>query len=109
EAYVALFQREHAGRLPANMAILYDYLTLQGDTTWYLPPAEVVSTKNVDSIRIANSGGGGTKQLTGPEVISAVLDTAAPAVNTQPVATAAPAPDGAAAKAKVKKASATTK
>ncbi|HXE07487.1 MAG TPA: M48 family metalloprotease [Acidobacteriaceae bacterium] len=109
EAYVALFQREHAGRLPANMAILYDYLTLQGDTSWYLPPAEVVSTKNVDSIRTAS--GGGSTQLNGPQVIASVLDTApAPAAAAAPVAAATtPEPAPAPAKAKIRKTSATAK
>ncbi len=104
EAYVALFQREHSGRLPANMAILYDYLTLQGDTTWYMPPAAVVSTKNVDAIH--TSGGGGSAQLTGPQVISSVLDTttaASPASATVAAATPATAPTP--ARAKVKKTS----
>ena len=66
EAYVALYQREHMGSLPTNMAILYDYLTLVGDTNWYAAPAAVVSTKNVEAIRI-NSGA--SAPLTGPQVI----------------------------------------
>ena len=57
EAYVALYQREHMGSLPNNMAILYDYLTLVGDTNWYAAPAAVVSTRNVEAIRINSSGG----------------------------------------------------
>ena len=73
EAYVALYQREHMGSLPNNMAILYDYLTLVGDTNWYAAPAAVVSTKNVEAIRINSSGGG--SPLTGPQVISSVLST----------------------------------
>ncbi len=44
------------GTLPNNMAILYDYLTLVGDTNWYAAPAAVVSTKNVEAIRINSSG-----------------------------------------------------
>jgi hypothetical protein len=72
EAYVALYQREHMGSLPNNMAILYDYLTLVGDTNWYAAPAAVVSTKNVEAIRI-NSSGGGAAPLTGPQVISSAL------------------------------------
>jgi len=50
--YVALYQREHSGALPPNMHILYDYMELVGDTTWYVPPAVVVSTKNVDAIYV---------------------------------------------------------
>jgi hypothetical protein len=37
KAYVALSERDHAG-LPANMPLIYDYLTASGDTRWYLPP-----------------------------------------------------------------------
>jgi len=92
EAYVALFQREHMGSLPNNMAILYDYLTLVGDTNWYAAPAAVVSTKNVDAIRINSSGGGA---LTGPQVISSAVGstptsgTLQPADASQPAATPA--------------------
>ncbi len=71
QAYVALYQREHMGSLPNNMAILYDYLTLVGDTNWYAAPAAVVSTKNVDAIRINSLGGSGP--LTGPQVISSAV------------------------------------
>lgn len=91
EAYVALYQREHMGTLPNNMAILYDYLTLVGDTNWYAAPAAVVSTKNVEAIRINNSGAAGP--LTGPQVISSALSsipaatTPQPAVVSQPTAT----------------------
>lgn len=56
EAYVALYQREHTGGLPPNILILYDYLTIEGDPAWYVPPAEVVSTKNVDAIRVNTNG-----------------------------------------------------
>ncbi len=91
EAYVALFQREHMGTLPNNMAILYDYLTLVGDTNWYAAPAAVVSTKNVEAIRINSSGAAGP--LTGPQVISSALSSSPaatapqPAVVSQPTAT----------------------
>jgi hypothetical protein len=92
EAYVALYQREHMGTLPTNMAILYDYLTLVGDTNWYAAPAAVVSTKNVEAIRINSSGTAGP--LTGPQVISSALGPAGPsaaataATATQPAAAA---------------------
>jgi len=68
QAYVALYQREHMGSLPNNMTILYDYLTLVGDTNWYAAPAAVVSTKNVEAVRTSS---GSSAQLTGPQVISA--------------------------------------
>lgn len=50
KTYVALYQRQHAGQVPPNMYIIYDYLLLIGDKSWYVPPAAVVSTKNVDSL-----------------------------------------------------------
>jgi hypothetical protein len=84
QAYVALYQREHMGALPNNMAILYDYLTLVGDTNWYAAPANVVSTKNVEAIRINSSGG--SAPLTGPQVISSVVtNTPSSATSAEPV------------------------
>jgi Peptidase family M48 len=50
KTYVALYQRQHSGQVPPNMYIIYDYLLLIGDKSWYVPPAAVVSTKNVDSL-----------------------------------------------------------
>src|SRR5580700_5978017 len=50
KTYVALYQRQHMGQLPGNMYIIYDYFLLIGDKSWYMPPASVVSTKNVDSL-----------------------------------------------------------
>lgn len=79
QAYVALYQREHMGSLPNNMAILYDYLTLVGNTNWYAAPAAVVSTKNVEAIRINSSGG--TGPLTGAQVISSAV-TLMPTIST---------------------------
>jgi Zn-dependent protease with chaperone function len=56
QTYVALYQREHMGQLPNNMPILYDYFTLAGDATWYVPPVAVISTKNVEALRVNTSG-----------------------------------------------------
>jgi hypothetical protein len=56
QTYVALYQREHAGGLPPNMPVLYDYFTLAGDESWYVPPAAVISTKNVDPLSINSNG-----------------------------------------------------
>ena len=56
QSYVALYQREHEGAVPRNMAIIYDYFTLAGDNTWYVPPASVVSTKNVEALSVNTSG-----------------------------------------------------
>jgi predicted Zn-dependent protease len=52
KTYVALYQRNHAGGLPPNMPIIYDDFLLAGDTSWYVPPAAVVSTKNVDALYV---------------------------------------------------------
>jgi len=48
KAYVTLYQRQHAGALPSNMYIIYDYFLLAGDMSWYVPPFGVVQTKYVD-------------------------------------------------------------
>jgi Peptidase family M48 len=53
KTYVALYQRQHTGQLPGNMYIIYDYFLLIGDKSWYMPPAAVISTKNVDSLNVA--------------------------------------------------------
>jgi hypothetical protein len=53
KTYVALYQRQHMGQLPGNMYIIYDYFLLIGDKSWYMPPASVISTKNVDSLSVA--------------------------------------------------------
>ena len=86
ESYVALYQRQHAGSLPNNMPILYDYLTLVGENNWYAAPAAVVSTKNVEAIRTSNSGSGAG--LTGLEVIAAATGSSLTPASTTP----APAP-----------------
>jgi hypothetical protein len=86
ESYVALYQRQHAGSLPNNMPILYDYLTLVGENNWYAAPAAVVSTKNVEAIRTSNSGS--SAGLTGLEVIAAATGSSLTPASTTP----APAP-----------------
>jgi Peptidase family M48 len=88
ESYVALYQRQNAGLLPNNMAILYDYLTLVGETDWYAAPAAVISTKNVEPIRTSGSGAGGA--LTGPEVIAAATGSTANPASAAPIQTAQP-------------------
>ncbi len=82
ESYIALYQRLHAGSLPNNMPILYDYLTLVGETNWYAAPAAVISTKNVEPIRTSTSGP--QNALTGPEVIAIATGAAAPSTAAQP-------------------------
>ena len=58
QTYVVMYQREYAGQLPQNMQIIYDYLTLAGDNTWYVPPAVEVSTRYGDSLNVSSSGSG---------------------------------------------------
>ena len=55
KTYVALYQRQHTGQLPANMYIIYDYFLLIGDKSWYMPPASVITTKNVDSLNVTQA------------------------------------------------------
>ena len=54
KTYVVLYQRQHAGALPNNMYIIYDYFLLAGDKSWYVPPAGVITTKNVDSLYVTS-------------------------------------------------------
>ena len=37
KSYVVLSERDHGG-LPADMPLIYDYMTASGDSRWYLPP-----------------------------------------------------------------------
>jgi hypothetical protein len=69
EAYVALYQRQNSGAVPNNISILYDYLTLSGDTNWYATPATVISTRNAEALRVNTSAS--PAALTGPQVILA--------------------------------------
>jgi predicted Zn-dependent protease len=54
KAYIALYQREHAGATPPNVHVLYDYLTDTGDQNWYLPPAASITTRNTGSVGIVS-------------------------------------------------------
>ncbi len=53
--YVTLYQREHAGQLPPNMDVIYDYMQEAGEMTWSAPPAINVSTKSIDPIGVSSS------------------------------------------------------
>jgi len=55
KTYVALYQRQHTGQVPPNMYIIYDYLLLIGDKSWYVPPAAVVSTKYVGALSMTSN------------------------------------------------------
>jgi predicted Zn-dependent protease len=68
KTYVALYQRQHAGSLPPNMYIIYDYFLLTGDKGWYVPPAGVVSTRNVESLNVTQ--GAATRVASAMEVVA---------------------------------------
>jgi Zn-dependent protease with chaperone function len=53
--YVELFQREHAGGLPPNMDVIYDYMQESGEMNWAASPAINVSTKNIAPITTSDS------------------------------------------------------
>jgi hypothetical protein len=103
KTYVALYQRQHMGQLPGNMYIIYDYFLLIGDKSWYMPPASVISTKNVDSLSVAQ---GNVAAASAAEVVARATGgsdsggrnttTSEPAKATKPAvkktATPAPAP-----------------
>ncbi|MFL6209712.1 MAG: M48 family metalloprotease [Pyrinomonadaceae bacterium] len=55
--YVSLYQREHGGGLPPNMSVIYDYMQEAGELNWSAPPAMNVSTKNIEPVNVAGSGG----------------------------------------------------
>ncbi len=38
KTYVRLYQKTNGGRIPFNIHILYDYLSLSGDNEWAMPP-----------------------------------------------------------------------
>jgi tetratricopeptide (TPR) repeat protein len=92
ESYVALYQRQHGGFLPNNMAVLYDYLNLVGEPNWYAAPAEVISTRNVEPLRTSTSGS--ATALTGPEVIAVATSTNTPQPNADAQQASAAAPAG---------------
>jgi peptidase M48-like protein len=95
KTYVALYQRQHTGQLPSNMYIIYDYFLLIGDKNWYMPPAGVVSTKNVESLNV-------TQVSTTPAANA--VDVVARATGSAESSRGAAAPDPAkAAKPPVKK------
>ncbi|MGB7844864.1 MAG: M48 family metalloprotease [Candidatus Acidiferrum sp.] len=83
-AFVKLYQREHAGKLPQNMRIIYDYLTLAGDNVWYVPPAAEVATRYGDSLSVSSSG-----QANAPGVRE-IVEKSTERHATQPAETAQP-------------------
>jgi hypothetical protein len=80
-SYIALYQRQHGGSLPTNMPILYDYLTLVGETNWYMAPVSIISTKDVEPIRTDNSGAGAA--LTAPQILAIATGSEPPAAASE--------------------------
>lgn len=44
KTYVQLYQRNNAGSLPENMNIIYDYLSMSGESSWMVPRVVNVAT-----------------------------------------------------------------
>jgi len=92
QLYVALYQRENKGTLPTNMAIIYDYMQLAGDNSWYVAPTSVVSTKYVEALHTTSGGSSGPASvkdvMLSAETPSSVAPT--PAVDTKPATPAKP-------------------
>lgn len=44
--YVTMYQRSHAGELPANIQMIYDYLLMTGENSWYSPPVQMIAPRN---------------------------------------------------------------
>jgi hypothetical protein len=78
--YVLLYQRQHAGSLPSNIDLIYDYMQDAGEMSWTAIPAVNVSTKNIDPIGVTASGQG-----TSPNVVP-VNNQPRPAPVAQPQA-----------------------
>jgi predicted Zn-dependent protease len=94
KAYVALSERDHAVE-PANMPTIYDYLSSEGDTRWYLPPQWY-------GAQLTNNPGASTT-APGPVIQKAtMLAPSAPPASAPAEASVAPP----AARAKVKPAAA---
>ncbi len=48
--YVSIYQRQHAGALPQNMDVIYDYMQEAGELGWTASPAINVSTRNIEPL-----------------------------------------------------------
>lgn len=59
--YVSLYQREHAGTLPPNMDVIYDYMQEAGEMTWSAPPVMNISTKNIEPVNVSSSSSGNSQ------------------------------------------------
>jgi hypothetical protein len=84
QQYVGIYQREHGGRLPPNMDVIYDYMQEAGEMTWAAMPATNVSTKNIEPVTISVGKGDVTAvgisspPLPGTVTPAAKTDTSSP-------------------------------
>ena len=53
---IELYKLDHGGRVPPNMFILYDYLSLTGDDQWSEPPVVNVSQASTAVAGFADVG-----------------------------------------------------
>jgi hypothetical protein len=87
--YVSVYQREHGGKLPPNMDVIYDYMQEVGEMDWAARPALNVSTKNIDPIGVQ----GGVMTSAPPQEPATVAPaTVAPATVIPATVTPATAP-----------------
>ena len=70
KSYVEIYQQEHAGDLPPNMDAIYAYLKNLGEETWVARPVTNISTRNIDPIRIVDSGESKSSAPPKPEMSS---------------------------------------
>jgi len=77
ETYITLYQRENGGKVPENMPILYDYLTLAGNINWYAAPTTEISTRTGEALRVNTTGR--MTAISAPEFMHQVASTLPPA------------------------------
>ncbi len=85
--YVGMYQREHAGALPPNMDVIYDYMQEAGELNWAASPAMNVSTKNIEPIGVAQGGNASRPVSSTPD---SSVPHELPAAATQPAADGKP-------------------
>ncbi len=79
KTYVALYQRDYAGRLPGNMSAIFDYFNLEGENSWYLPPDWYPATQ------LSNVGMGLPSTLAPEEVVRKATNSGPKLVTDTPV------------------------
>ncbi|MFC6646444.1 M48 family metalloprotease [Granulicella cerasi] len=90
KSYVALYQRDHAGALPADVLVIYDYLTQSGDTSFFLPPSSSISTRATGAVAIQTSATG-TAIPDAPTLVKMTMDATGSSVRMVPAVADAPA------------------